>query len=739
MPTISFIRRSLACAATLFACAKLQAQCEFDWIHGQWTAGPSAPACMTIWRADPGEPNTELLVVGGNFDAAGSAPLNHIAAWDGIEWTSIGSGLPGPVESVYCDGPTLYAAWRRSAPDYQYFTTIVRWNGESWVSLGAEFNSYVAALLVYEGRLTAGGWFTENGGRSTPGVARLEEGVWQSIGGGVRGEVRALESWQGKLVAGGIIHDPQTDTRKNLFSWDETAWAPVGGGVDSIVQDLAVHQGQLVVGGTFRTVGDGFPARGIIRWTGTRWEPFAPLPSDDYHSDVRSIDSRDGRLTIAMQGAGAAGELLCRLFRWNADRWDELPGSGISAEQSEIVEFRGEMVLRGLSGRFLSNPAAMLGVLRGGGWQSLGTGTGLNGHWGRMTNWRGRLHFGNEHAWDGVRLRPASETLPPGVDRYWNDSGTLYGVGYFEPPGMPSDDYPARWDGKAWTLLGDPIFGGLWFVGSFGNAPLLVSAGGRAHLLIWNGVSWTEIGDPLRDFFAMDATEFRGRLAVTGYFAWAGSTPAAGIALWDGQEWSALGSGLRGGGGYSLQTYQDELYVGGDFTSAGDVQSRGIAAWDGASWRSLNGGVQGAVYDLELFDESLIVAGYFSAAGSVAAQNIARWNSSGWSAVGSGTNGGVYDLALFNQQLVVSGDFSRAGSQPAGFWARFGRFCGPGDADCDGDTDPADIGPFVTALTDPAAFPAQIPGCDWLQSDTNQDGVVSVADIGAFVALIIGS
>lgn len=61
-----------------------------------------------------------------------------------------------------------------------------------------------------------------------------------------------------------------------------------------------------------------------------------------------------------------------------------------------------------------------------------------------------------------------------------------------------------------------------------------------------------------------------------------------------------------------------------------------------------------------------------------------------------------------------------------------------GDLNCDGVVSVGDIGPFVTALTDPAGYAAQFPLCNLLYADINSDGFVTVGDIGGFVELISG-
>jgi hypothetical protein len=64
------------------------------------------------------------------------------------------------------------------------------------------------------------------------------------------------------------------------------------------------------------------------------------------------------------------------------------------------------------------------------------------------------------------------------------------------------------------------------------------------------------------------------------------------------------------------------------------------------------------------------------------------------------------------------------------------QFC-LGDMNCDGVISPADIDPFVIALTQgEAGYLAQFPNCFYALADCNQDTVVSSADIDAFVQIL---
>lgn len=61
-----------------------------------------------------------------------------------------------------------------------------------------------------------------------------------------------------------------------------------------------------------------------------------------------------------------------------------------------------------------------------------------------------------------------------------------------------------------------------------------------------------------------------------------------------------------------------------------------------------------------------------------------------------------------------------------------------GDLNCDGIVTVADIGPFVMALTDPAAYAAAFPSCSPLRGDCTSDGQLTVSDIACFVNLLTG-
>jgi probable HAF family extracellular repeat protein len=62
----------------------------------------------------------------------------------------------------------------------------------------------------------------------------------------------------------------------------------------------------------------------------------------------------------------------------------------------------------------------------------------------------------------------------------------------------------------------------------------------------------------------------------------------------------------------------------------------------------------------------------------------------------------------------------------------------PGDLNCDGVLDIADVEPFVLALVDPVSYATVYPACNALAADVDDDGVADGKDVGRFIELLTG-
>src|SRR5207244_1176358 len=105
------------------------------------------------------------LYVGGSFTNAGGVAATNIARWNGSQWFTVGSGVPGDsVGALILKGTELYAAqgFNGNAP-----VNLYKWDGATWTvlpqSLTAQQNSRVLTLAVQGNDLVAGGGFTRAG------------------------------------------------------------------------------------------------------------------------------------------------------------------------------------------------------------------------------------------------------------------------------------------------------------------------------------------------------------------------------------------------------------------------------------------------------------------------------------------------------------------------------------------------------------------------------------------------
>lgn len=126
-------------------------------------------------------PNGEL-VVGGSFATAGSVSANHIARWDGANWSALGSvsSRHAVTSLAMLPGGDLVAGSGANVVAGMLISQIERWNGASWTTLGSGFTgpfghlTFVRALaLLPNGNLLAGGDFTAANGAISPYLAQI--------------------------------------------------------------------------------------------------------------------------------------------------------------------------------------------------------------------------------------------------------------------------------------------------------------------------------------------------------------------------------------------------------------------------------------------------------------------------------------------------------------------------------------------------------------------------------------
>lgn len=569
------------------------------------------------------------LYVGGQFTTAGGVTVHGVGRWNGSAWSALGGGVgaSGTVRSLAFWQGHLYAGGlffllQTLGGPPVLITHLARWNGESWSAVGASLDHQVKTLLADGPSLYVGGMFTAVGGVTVNKLARWDGESWSAVGGGlsagVTDAVHALALIDGQLYAGGQFTTASGIPANAVARWDGTAWSALGEGVvntiggvvisPATVASLAVTGGQLHVGGAFNRAGPR-EAVNLATWHNGAWRAHGLGLSGPAYA----IHPLGQDVLVGGSFPSAGGVPVNSIARWNNDDWAPL-GGGVRQDP--------------LSGQVHALAVRGTDVYAGGVFNRAGEVAALNvAHW-NGTTW---APLGAGLGGNGAVVR----ALAVGVD------GTLYAGGFFTAAGNVRAI--ARWDGVTWSALGGglnatPGLVEVRALATLGNdlyaGGAFTSAGGIPTRAIarWNGSAWSAVGEGLNQTVLALTTD-GDNLYAAGYFTLAGGVPAQRVARWNGSAWSALGEGIGTVAAdfvHALAVDGGRLYAGGVFTSLGNgAPAAHIAAWDGNTWSPLGSGTAlgspPAVYGLAARPGRLHVAGTFGQAGGVHANGFAIW------------------------------------------------------------------------------------------------------------------
>lgn len=430
------------------------------WNGAGWSSFATSPSAGVISLKVA--QNGDLLVSGG-FLQVGSVQAAGVARFDGTTWQGFGGGMFNPVlcleELANGDivaGGLFSAADGLPGNGGTPAAQVARWNGSQWSAMDVGLppttpNSYqpVRTLLrLPNGDVLAGGDFLPGEGASgTNNVARWDGSRWSSIRPGTGGSVLStVTTANGLRYAVGSFTHIEGVAANRVAVRVNGAWQPLGGGADAAVHAvLPLPNGDVVIGGAFSSVG-GVPCQRIARWNGAVWSPIGAGLS----GTVRSL------AVDALGQLIAAGEFVGQQVAvFDGQAWN---GTGVTGS---IVQPTG-LLRRAVDGGVLAAYASQTGttIARWDGATWLPIVSAVTRDFGQLAN--GDLVVGNG---GGVRLwnGAAWTNYPPlggGVRALLvlpNDE-LLVGT---NSSSLPSATRLHRWNGTAWTVLGDAVGGGI--------------------------------------------------------------------------------------------------------------------------------------------------------------------------------------------------------------------------------------------------------------------------------------
>jgi hypothetical protein len=215
------------------------------WDGTQWTPlgnGVSGGLFTVIWALTVFDDGTgPALYAGGEFTTAGDVAANHLAKWDGARWSPLGNGVGGGSQpdvfalTVFDDGTgfALYAGGRFTTAEDVTANHIAKWDGTQWSALGSGTNNEVSALTAFDDgtgpALYAGGQFTTAGDVTANHIAKWDGAQWAALGSGTSTGVQALtvfDDGTGPALYAG------EEFGFGVAKWDGAQWSALGGLLD---------------------------------------------------------------------------------------------------------------------------------------------------------------------------------------------------------------------------------------------------------------------------------------------------------------------------------------------------------------------------------------------------------------------------------------------------------------------------------------------------------------------------
>lgn len=597
---------------------------------GSWRPGLHAAACdQRVWGI--GVHDNKLVAV-GSFSHIGPSPAEYVGILTDGAWQGVGNRLGRTVRSIVA--VTTYNGELVVGGDFD--PGVASWDGVSWRALG-EFDAYVSCLVVFDGRLIAGGRFGRVNGVVVNGLAQWDGTSWTPVGGGVAGplrEVRALAIWDGRLLVGGKFSTAGNTTIGDLAQWDGECWSRIGD-VSSFgsVSAIAVYEGSLIVGGHFFGVG-GVAATGIAQWDGTSWRGLgAGVRSGTGIGLINCMTVHRGMLVVGGMFTAAGATPAEHLAFWDGTTWSS-PLHGVRSLEGVSSDIRALCVHEDdlyIGGTFLFADSVFSP---------------------NLVRWRDRrfaaVEPGDGLVFDALAFHPAPEGMYAG------------GAFRFDSQSTPLE-HVALWRGNRWEPLGAGVDGLVHALVTWHNCLIAGGAFQNAgfhsatNVACWDGSRWSSLGDGLNGR-VWDLAVHDGNLFAAGDFTASGSTPLRHVAWWNGQRWCPVGDGLPGPV-VCLQNYRGTLYAGGAF-EVGAPPITGIAQWTGTAWAGVGPGVNQVVRAMTVWEGQLVLGGVFGAVGMNApADRLATWNGERLEPMHSAPFGvlEVNALTSIGSQLFVGG------------------------------------------------------------------------------------
>ncbi len=583
------------------------------------------------------------------FTSKGLSPLVLEDSWDSVfhdggYYASLDNGY---IFAAVSDSDNLYLAG-----SFQYFDNtecynVVQYNKKTdvWTALGYGFNNSVKTLGLHNGKLYAGGNFSQAGFRRTTlmaGVAVWDGTAWKQLGNGVDGDVYSIAFMDSSVIIGGSFTKAGKVAVSNIARWDGHTWSDMGGGLNGDVNCLLVQNDSLYVGGNFYNSAK--KLRSVALYTDGLWENL----SEGFGGHVDALAYYNGKLWAGGNIFWNYQDPINILASWDGTQWSSFgtaTGYGNSIVYS-LYPYKGSLYIGGGFSSMFGIKAH--GILKLTGETLTSIGSGVYGRVYAMNAFDTTLCVGGNFTSAGGNSVRHIATLSSGGK--WNTLHVLFDEaigGYTETQinAIATTDRYIIIGGEFTTIAGVPM----------------------NNIAIYDKTTkqWAALGKGVdRDVLSITV---RGSMVyVGGGFTAAGDSNVNFIASYDldTKKWSPMGDGSNKYIG-SIVADETGVYAGVFFEQVNGFFDNYIGRWNGTTWEKFDGSVNGFIYAMKKTGDTIYIGGDITDIDGNQVNNIAMYTKSdGWSALGDGTNDAVLSLAHAPGTLYAGGYFTEVGGNP---------------------------------------------------------------------------
>lgn len=609
-------------AAVVFA-STISGQCPTEWQRPN--LGPFGVVgkvnATAQWDPDGSGPLPEVIVLGGDFVAAGGLEIANLAVWNlqTQQISTLGSPPNGAVRTLAVDASgQLHVGGEFSTIDGIAAGSIARWNGTTWQSLGSGTDGLILTLLAEpNGDLIAGGTFGLAGGIAARNIARWDGNAWSAYGlglGGSTSEVRTLARiGSGDIAAGGLFTSAGGVGVRHLARWNGTTWSDLSANLliwDETWELLTLPNGDLMA------TGAGLFAFEIVYSNGQWTAPF--VPSLGLNTLTRTPS---GRVFACTRGGQFDGPDLVELVNGTPQIVVTLPGpggrvcsmttvpGGASDDLVMAGDFPGGSVGMHVAGTLTTGPVFTDGIIAGltyapdgtlyatGGFSQIAGVPAVD-----IASWNGS----SWQALPGLSIGPRRVAVRSNGDVCVADNALNANV--------------QSWDGAAWQSLIPPPVGAFSMLAASDGSLFL----GGVGVYRYEGTTWTRINELTRAYFLHEFTS--GDIGVASPFQ---SLPTGEtVAIWDGQTAVGLPTPFAGPIRAVAATPDDRFLIAPANPTLGP-----LFAWNGSGWQAVAGITGTVTHAVNFANGDVAIGGDFVLTTTGQHCNLARWDGVSFAAI----------------------------------------------------------------------------------------------------------